>query len=68
MAGDVMSFCLFGASFPSHLSHVARYAPSVRREICIQIEPKIHITNFIHLLKNTIGDCLQIHIRYMIPI
>ena len=40
----------FGASFPLILSHIARYAPSSDRKICIQINHKILLSNFVHLL------------------
>ena len=50
-----MCFCLlflFGASFPLHLGYRARSAPSAKRKSCIQIEDKIHKTNFDHLLNS----------------
>ncbi len=42
------------ASFPLILSHIARYAPSSERKICIQINHKILSSNFDHLLIRTI--------------
>ena len=47
-AGSLL--CLFGAYFPLILSHIARYAPSSESKICIQIDHKILLSNFEHLL------------------
>ncbi len=42
--------CFFGASSPLILSHIARYAPSSERKIRIQINHKLLLSDFEHLL------------------